>query len=65
MVKIEELAWEKPERPWLSLGLPPAALERAIREFARQEGYVTLRGYWAHMKKNEWDYYNILQFQSP
>jgi len=67
MVKIEEIprAEERPERPWLHIREATTAQEDAIRWYADLEGFPTLRGYWAHLKTEDWDYYNVLRAVSP
>jgi len=65
MVEIEELEWEPPERPWFKIGYASEKQEAAIREYARIEGFETLRGYWAYMESEGWDYYDILKFVYP
>jgi len=65
MVEIEELEWEQPEAPWFKIGYATEKQEEAIREYARKEGFETLRGYWKHMESMEWDYYDVIKVASP
>lgn len=63
MVKLEDLpkGWVPEERPWFSIGRMTEAQEGVIRQFARKEGFETLRGYWSHMRAEEWDYYDVIK----
>ena len=63
MVRIEELpaAWQPPERPWFSIPVATERQEDVIREFALEEGFETLRGYWRHMEAEGWDYYDVIR----
>ena len=63
MVKIEELpaVWQPPAKPWFKIGYTTGAQEEVIREFAREEGFETLRGYWKHMESEGWDYYDVIR----
>ena len=62
MVKTENLPTEKPlpERPWFKIGGALGKQEEAIRIYAMMEGYKDLRGFWAHLKKEGWDYYDVI-----
>lgn len=42
-------------------GVVTEAQEKAIRDFARSEGFETLRGWSSYMRMREWDYYEILR----
>lgn len=58
------------EREWLRIDEPPegvttTAQEEAIREYARGEGFETLRGYHMRLRSMGWDYYDILRITSP
>ena len=67
MVKIEEIpvGREAAERPWFKLGTPTTTQEDAIRQYARSEGYETLRGFWKMMQSVGWDYYDVIRHVSP
>lgn len=39
--------------------------EEAIRQYARGEGYEDLRGFHWHLRREGWDYYDILRIVSP
>jgi len=63
MVRVEEIPTEveRPERPWFHIGEATTKQEEVIRQYARGEGFETLRGYWKHMESEGWDYYDILK----
>jgi len=46
-------------------GVVSAKQEAAIRAYAREEGYETLRGYHMHLRMLDWDYYDVLRVASP
>lgn len=39
--------------------------EQAIRDYAKQQGYDTLRGFHWFLKREDWSYYNVLRIVSP
>lgn len=64
------MADEKREDGWFRIeepleGTVSARQESAIREYAREEGYETLRGYHLHLRSLGWDYYDVLREVSP
>ena len=61
MVKVDALKWEATERPWFKIGFASEKQEAAIRAYAALEKFETLRGYWAHMQKEGWDYYDVIR----
>lgn len=61
MVKLDALKWEQAERPWFKIGEASQMQEYAIRAFAALYGYETLRGWWSHMQKEGWDYYDVIR----
>ena len=61
--------YEEAER-WMRIAEPPrgvisAKQERAIRAYARDEGFETLRGWASRMRMLDWDYYDVLKIVSP
>lgn len=46
-------------------GVVSAKQEAAIRDYARDQGFETLRGYASHLKMLGWDYYDVLRVVSP
>ena len=46
-------------------GVVSAKQEAAIRDYAREEGFETLRGYHSHLRMLGWDYYDVLRVVSP
>lgn len=63
MVELEDIpkGWQPPERPWFSIRTATDKQEEVIREFAREEGFEDLRGYWSHMQSEDWDYYDVIR----
>lgn len=58
------------EEEWFSIqepieGKTTAGQEAAIRAYALEEGFETLRGYHMHLRALGWDYYDILRIVSP
>lgn len=62
---------EEPRIPtWIPIRLPTDLIgeqEETIREFARERGYETLRGFhwWIRRERDIWNYYDILREVSP
>lgn len=58
-------------RPWFRIGEPiheyglTGGQEDAIRLYAHNRGFETLRGFHMWMRSMGWDYYNILRIMSP
>jgi len=55
---------------WLSIKEPlheriTPKQEESIREYARAQGYETLRGFWKVLESWGWDYYDVLAEVSP
>ncbi|GAI56881.1 unnamed protein product [marine sediment metagenome] len=46
-------------------GVVTARQEAAIRAYAREEGFETLRGYHMRLRMLGWDYYDVLRVVSP
>ncbi|GAI28070.1 unnamed protein product [marine sediment metagenome] len=46
-------------------GVVTARQEAAIRVYAREEGFETLRGYHMRLRMLGWDYYDVLRVVSP
>ncbi len=46
-------------------GVTTRAQEATIREYAREHGFPTLRGYASHLRMLGWDYYDVLKVASP
>lgn len=63
--ELEEFVWEPPEQPWFRIEYTTEKQEDAIREYAKAEGFETLRGYWSHLNSIGWDYYDVLKDASP
>jgi hypothetical protein len=64
------MADEESRGPWLRIVEPPHGVisprqEEAIREYARMQGFETLRGFASRLRMMEWDYYDVLQEVSP
>lgn len=64
------MAEDEEDAGWIRIyepldGVVSAAQERAIRDYARGEGYETLRGYHSHLRSLGWDYYDVLRVASP
>lgn len=64
------MAEEEEEAAWLRIREPPVGViteqqERAIREYAFEEGFETLRGFHMRLRARGWDYYDVLQIVSP
>lgn len=58
------------DKGWLRIyerpdGVLSAAQERAIRDYAKDEGFPTLRGFASRLRMLNWDYYDVLQVASP
>ena len=61
---------EERETGWFRItepldGIVSAKQEAAIRDYAREEGFETLRGYHSHLRMLGWDYYDVLRVVSP
>jgi hypothetical protein len=61
--ELQEMRKEPGE--WYKIGLTTENQEEAIRTYARLEGFEDLRGYWAHLASQDWDYYDVLRHMSP
>jgi len=64
------MADEESRGPWLRIkesphGYVSAKQEEAIREYARMQGFETLRGFARRLESMEWDYYDVLHEVSP
>lgn len=64
------MAEELDRGAWMRIKEPPhgvisAKQEAAIREYARLQGFETLRGFASRMRMMEWDYYDVLHEVSP
>lgn len=67
---ITDMADEESRGPWLRIKESPhgyisARQEEAIREYARMQGFETLKGFASRLRSMEWDYYDVLQEVSP
>ena len=58
-----DVAWlrihERPDGP------TSAKQEEAIRTYAADQGYETLRGFHVYLRARAWDYYDVLKEASP
>lgn len=55
---------------WFRITEPPAGVvsskqEAAIRAYAADEGFPTLRGFHMRLRMLGWDYYDVLRVASP
>lgn len=55
---------------WYRITEPPSGVvsakqEAAIRAYAREEGFETLRGFHTRLRMLGWDYYDVLRIASP
>ena len=51
--------------PWMKIherpdGPTSEKQEAAIRAWAAEEGFPTLRGFWKRLEMMDWDYYDVL-----
>lgn len=44
-------------------GAVTAAQEFAIRDYANEQGFPTLRGFHMRLRMMDWDYYDVLRFR--